>query len=283
MGVSLSTILSLMLAFGLFLGAIVMETDHYIIFFSISSFVMVVGGTMAATFVSYEPRYVILSLKLIGRILFTPKMGRDILKAEVGRMIRWAYVVQKGGPPALESEAMKATKNDKFLKFGIEMVVSGYSGDEVRDIMTNLIETTFGRNTVQVYILKFMASSSPAFGMIGTLIGLVIMLDKMGGDPAALGPGLALAMITTLYGVLFARLVYIPAANKIMQREQIIRFRNYLVAEGLILMADRKSPRYIQDKMNSYLDPAIHFNIDKARKNKRLVLEKDQCHHHRPL
>lgn len=99
MGVSLSTILSLMLAFGLFLGAIVMETDHYIIFFSISSFVMVVGGTMAATFVSYEPRYVILSLKLIGRILFTPKMGRDILKAEVGRMIRWAYVVQKGGPP----------------------------------------------------------------------------------------------------------------------------------------------------------------------------------------
>lgn len=266
MGVSLSTILSLMLAFGLFLGAIVMETDHYIIFFSISSFVMVVGGTMAATFVSYEPRYVILSLKLIGRILFTPKMGRDILKAEVGRMIRWAYVVQKGGPPALESEAMKATKNDKFLKFGIEMVVSGYSGDEVRDIMTNLIETTFGRNTVQVYILKFMASSSPAFGMIGTLIGLVIMLDKMGGDPAALGPGLALAMITTLYGVLFARLVYIPAANKIMQREQIIRFRNYLVAEGLILMADRKSPRYIQDKMNSYLDPAIHFNIDKARK-----------------
>ena len=93
-----------------------------------------------------------------------------------------------------------------------------------------------------------------------------VMLDKMGEDPTALGPGLAIAMITTLYGVLFARLLFIPAANKIMQREQIVRFRNYLVAEGLILMADRKSPRYIQDKMNSYLDPAIHFNIDKARK-----------------
>jgi len=266
MGVSFSTIFSLLIAFGMFLGAIVWETDHYIIFFSASSFVMVVGGTMAATFVSYEPRYVILSLKLIGRILFTPKVGRDILKAEVGRMIRWAYVVQKGGPPALESEASKAVRGDKFLKFGIEMVVSGYTGDEVRDIMTNLIETTFGRNTVQVNILKFMASTSPAFGMIGTLIGLVIMLDKMGDDPTKLGPGLAIALITTLYGVLFARLVYIPAANKIMQREQIVRFRNYLVAEGLILMADRKSPRYIQDKMNSYLDPAIHFNIDKARR-----------------
>jgi len=266
MGVSFSTIISLLIAFGMFLGSIVWETDNYVIFLSVTSFIMVVGGTLAAAFVSYEPRYVILSLKLIGRILFTPKVGRDILKAEVGRMIRWAYIVQKGGPPALESEASKAVRGDKFLKFGIEMVVSGYSGDEVRDIMTNLIETTFGRNTVQVHILRFMASTSPAFGMIGTLIGLVIMLDKMGADPTALGPGLALALITTLYGVLFARLVYIPAANKIMQREQIVRFRNYLVAEGLILMADRKSPRYIQDKMNSYLDPAIHFNIDKARK-----------------
>ena len=266
MGVSFSTIFSLLIAFGMFLGAIVWETDHYIIFFSLSSFIIVVGGTMAAAFISYEPRYVLLSLRLIGRLLFTPKVGRDILKAEVGRMIRWSYVVQKGGPPALEAEAKKAVKGDKFMQFGVDMVVSGYSGDEVRDIMTNLIETTFGRNTVQVHILKFMASTSPAFGMIGTLIGLVIMLDKMGADPTALGPGLALALITTLYGVLFSRLIYIPASNKIMQREQIVRFRNYLVAEGLILMADRKSPRYIQDKMNSYLDPAIHFSIDKARK-----------------
>lgn len=98
MGMSLSTVFSLFGAFGLFIGAIVWETDHYIIFFSASSFVMVFGGTMAAAFVSYEPRYVMLSLKLIARIMFTPKVGRDILKAEVGRMIRWAYVVQKGGP-----------------------------------------------------------------------------------------------------------------------------------------------------------------------------------------
>ena len=73
-------------------------------------------------------------------------------------------------------------------------------------------------------------------------------------------------MVTTLYGVIFAQLIFKPAAAKIMQREQIIRFRNYLIAEGLILMADNKNPRYIQDKMNSYLDPAIHFSIDKARK-----------------
>jgi len=266
MNISISTIISLAFVIALFVGAIMLATDDPTIFLDLPSFVMVVCGTMAATFVSYEPRYVILSLKLIGRIMFTPKIGRDILKAEVGRMIRWAYVVQKGGPPALEKEAKKATKGDKFLTFGVEMVISGYTGDEVRDIMTNLVETSFGRNTVQVNILKYMASASPAFGMVGTLIGLVIMLNKMGADPSALGGGLAIAMITTLYGVIFAQLVYKPAAAKIMQREQIVRFRNYLIVEGLVLMADNRNPRFIQDKMNSYLDPAIHFSIDKSRK-----------------
>ena len=190
----------------------------------------------------------------------------NVLKNEVGRVIRWAYTVQKNGVPALEQEAKKAVRGDKFLRFGVDMVISGYSGEEVRDIMTTTVETTFGRNTVQVDILKNMAGAAPAFGMIGTLVGLIIMLDNMGGDPSALGGGLAVALLTTLYGVMFARILFLPAATKIMQREQIIRFRNHLVAEGLALLADKKSPRYIQDKMNSYLDPAIHFNIDKMRK-----------------
>jgi len=66
--------------------------------------------------------------------------------------------------------------------------------------------------------------------------------------------------------VMLSRIVLLPAATKILQREEIVRFRNYLIAEGLSLLADKKSPRYIQDRMNSYLDPAIHFNIDKMRK-----------------
>lgn len=263
---SIATILGVVAAFALFVGAILFSTDNYVVFLSLQSFVMVVGGTMAATFISYEPRYVLLSLKLIWRIMFSPKVSRNVLKSEVGRVIRWAYTVQKSGIPALETESKKAVRGDRFLRFGIDMVVSGYNGEEVREIMTNTIETTFVRNTVQVAILKAMGAASPAFGMIGTLVGLIIMLGKMSEDPTQLGPGLAVALLTTLYGVLFARLIYLPAASKILQREEIVRFRNYLVAEGLALLADRKSPRYIQDKMNSYLDPAIHFNIDKMKR-----------------
>lgn len=263
---SFTTLVGLMAAFGLFIGSVMMSTDNFLIFLSLSSLTMVVGGTFAATFISYEPRYVMLSLKLIWRILFSPKVGRNVLKSEVGRIIRWAYTVQKSGPPALEAEAKSAVRGDKFLKFGVEMVISGYTGEEVREILTNAIESSFGRNTVQVDILRNMGGAAPAFGMIGTLVGLIIMLDNLGGDPSALGAGLAVALLTTLYGVMFARIVFIPAATKIQQREEIVRFRNYLIAEGLSLLADKKNPRYIADRMNSFLDPAIHFNIDKMKR-----------------
>ena len=265
---SFATIIGIIGGIGLFVGAILLSTDNFMMFLDLPSFIMVIGGTFAATFVSYEPRYVFLSLKLISRLVFAPKVARNILTAEVGRIIKWGYTVQRNGIPALEQESKKAARNDRFLGFGIQMVVSGYTGQEVREILTTTIETTFVRNTIQANILKAIAATCPAFGMIGTLIGLIIMLDGMGDDPSQLGAGLAVALLTTLYGVLFARMIFLPAANKIQQREEIVRFRNYLVAEGLCLLADRKSPRYIQDRMNSFLDPAIHYNLDKMMKRK---------------
>ena len=262
---SIPTIFGFFASLALFAWAIASSTDNYAVFMDLPSAIIVLGGTMAATFIAYEARYVILSLKLILKIISAPRIGRTLLQAEVGRIIKWAYIVQKGGLPALEAEAMKAVKGDKVLRFGVELVVSGYTGQEVREILGNMIDTSFGRNTVQVSILKAMGGAAPAFGMVGTLVGLVVMLDNM-QDPSALGPALAIALITTLYGILLARWIFMPAASKVLQREEIIRFRNYLVAEGLSLLADRKSPRYIQDKMNSYLDPSLHFNIDKMKK-----------------
>ncbi len=265
---SFATIIGIIGGIGLFVGAILLSTDNFFMFLDLPSFIMVIGGTFAATFVSYEPRYVFLALKLISRLVFAPKVARNILTAEVGRIIKWGYTVQKNGIPALEAESKKAARADRFLGFGMDMVISGYTGTEVREILTNTIETTFVRNTIQAKILREFAATCPAFGMIGTLIGLIIMLDGMGGDPSQLGKGLAVALLTTLYGVIFARMIFLPAANKIQQREEIVRFRNYLVAEGLCLLADRKSPRYIQDRMNSFLDPAIHYNLDKMMKRK---------------
>jgi chemotaxis protein MotA len=261
---SIGTIISFLIGVSLFLGSILIATNNFWLFADVPSLVMVVGGTFASAFISFEARYVFLALKTMMRIFSSPAINRGLLKSEVGRVIRWGYTVQKSGLPALEAETKKLKNTDKFLAFGLDMVIAGYSGEDVRQILTTTIETTFGRSIVPANILRNMGGVAPAFGMIGTLVGLVIMLGNL-ADPAALGPALSIALLTTLYGVLLARLVLLPAASKIQQREEIVRFRNYLVAEGLALLAERKSPRFIQDKMNSYLDPAIHFSIDKMR------------------
>lgn len=264
---SINTLLGVIFGLGLVVLAITLATDNWLIFFNGASFIMVCGGTLAATFISFESRYVLLALRDMIRIFRPQTVGRNILNFEVGRIIRWGYVVQAKGPIALEQELSKIKRDDPLIGFGVELLVTGYTGEEVRDIMMNTVEASFGRSVVQASILRSMASAAPAFGMVGTLIGLIIMLDSL-NDPSELGKGLALALITTLYGVLLARLVFAPTAAKIQQREEIRRFRNLLVAEGLSLLADRKSPRFIQDTMNSFLDPAIHFDIDQQLKRK---------------
>ena len=264
---SLNTAIAVLLGFGLFLSAIALSTDNYQVFVSGSSFILVVGGTLAAAFISFEFRYVTQALRAIAGTFSVHRLNRATFNTEVGRVIRWAYMVQKDGILALEAEAKKTPGWDGgFLQFGVELILTGYNGEEVRRILTNTVETSHERNLVPAHILRTMTATAPAFGMIGTLVGLVIMLDTMADDPSKLGAGLAVALITTLYGILMARLVFGPAAAKVQQREEIARFRNDMILDGLAMLADKASPRHIQDRMNSYLDPTIRFDIDRQLK-----------------
>jgi chemotaxis protein MotA len=260
---SIPTIIGLLFGLGLVAGAIVLSGGSGAAFLSLPSFMIVVGGTLAAGFIGYQARYVILALKEIGQLLVKEKINRAMLTVETGKIIRWGYLVKKHGILALEREIKSAKTQDHFLNYGVELVITGYTGDEVRSMLNAAAEGTMQRKMVSANILRNLASVSPAFGMIGTLIGLIIILQKLVSDPEGLGPGLALALITTLYGVLFQRLIFSPAASKVEQKAGILRFRNFLVTEGFAMLAEHRSPRYIQDRMNSYLDPEIHYSIDK--------------------
>ena len=265
---SISTLLGFLFGVGLFVGAIALSTDNFIAFVSLPSVILVGGGTLASAFIGYQARYVILALRELPQLLVKPKIDRRLLTLETGKIIRWGYLVKKHGILELEREIKAAKSRDQFLKFGVNLVITGYPGNDVRPMLMAAAESKFQRTVVSSDILKNMASTAPAFGMIGTLVGLIIMLQTLGGDPAGLGPGLAVALLTTLYGVLMARLIFMPAASKVEQRAGIQRFRDYLVTEGFSMLADHKSPRFIQDKMNSYLDPEIHYSIDKKKKSK---------------
>ena len=260
---SLATIAGVVFGLGLVIGSIMISTDNIISFISVPSLLIVVGGTLAASFIGFQARYVMQAIRDIAALEKKEAVNRQHLTNETGKIIRWGFLVKKNGILALEREAKSAKDQDYFLNYGIDLVITGYTADEVREMLQAAAGEMFGRAMVNADILKNMASVAPAFGMIGTLIGLIIMLQNIGGDPAGLGTGLAVALLTTLYGVLFARLVFAPAATKAAQKAGIMRFRCYLVCEGLALLAEHRSPRYIQDKMNSYLDPEIHYSIDK--------------------
>ncbi len=200
--------------------------------------------------------------------MIRPKITRETLTLETGKIIRWGYLVKKHGILALEREIKTQKEQDHFLNYGVELVITGYSGDEVRSMLSAAADGTFARANINADILRALASLAPAFGMVGTLIGLVIMLKDLGGDASSLGPAMAVALITTFYGLLLQRLIFSPTASKVSQRHGILRFRNFLISEGFAMLAEHKSPRYIQDRMNSYLDPSIHYSVDKGGNQK---------------
>jgi chemotaxis protein MotA len=97
--------------------------------------------------------------------------------------------------------------------------------------------------------------------MVGTLVGMAMLLQTAGQDVTKIGGGLSIAMMATLYGILAARLLCLPAADKLLTKEEARRFRYYMLAEGLSLLAEKQNPLYVQDRLNSFLDPSTHFDF----------------------
>lgn len=252
---SRATVLGLLIGFGLFLASVWAATGNFQIFLSGPSLILVLGGTLANAFISYQSRTVQVALGDLWRMFQEPAADRDLLQQDVERLVEWSRVVKVEGILALEQRLDKGEARDHLLRQGLMLVVDGWRPAEVRQLLGNHVESEYFRRTEQVPILRNMANTAPAFGMVGTLVGLIIMLDSLSDDPATLGTGLALALLTTLYGVLLARLLFQPAADKTLQRERFKRFRSYLLLEGFVLMAEGDLPRSVQLKLNSYLDP----------------------------
>jgi chemotaxis protein MotA len=257
---SLGTLGGILGGFGIFFGAILSSTDNPAVFVDLPSLAIVAGGAIAGSYMSYQPLYVNRAFGAMVSQFQASTVNFFSLMADVEKMIGWAKIVQTQGVVALEQE-MGSDTSDAFLAVGGKFVLSNYKGDELRELLETANATSFQRNTIQVDVLKKMSSLSPAYGMIGTLVGLVLMLGNMGGDPAALGAGMAVAMLTTLYGVIFAQMIFLPAAVKLQQKEEMIRFRNMLLVEGFIMLADQRPGREIQDRLNSYLAPAAWFDV----------------------
>jgi chemotaxis protein MotA len=201
-------------------------------YFNIPSLFVVLGGTIASTIVAYPG-----------------KMHID-LNEDIDLIIKVANVARREGLLALE-DAVGEVENP-FLQKGIMLIVDGADGELVKNILETEISFIQERHTQGQNIINSMAAFAPAYGMIGTLIGLINMLKNL-SDPATLGPSMAIALITTFYGVVLANLVFTPISKKLKVQSDNEALQKELYMEGLLSIQDGENPRIIKDKLTAFI------------------------------
>lgn len=254
------------------LSPIVLGGHLFLMLFSLGGLFIVVGGVITVAFMSFPSAEVHKALDTIRRLFKETKAPQEDLQSDIMAIIYCARLVMEKGMRNLESTLDKINIRDSFVKYGLTMVVSEYTPDEVRAMMETAAEACYERDNMPVEVLQAMTSHAPAFGMVGTLIGMVAMLSSLTDNVSNIGPNLAVAFLSTLYGVLSARMVYIPAASKLRQEIAQRRFRNYLIIEGMVMLVSKKTPMYVQDRLNSFLRPESYdyFNVTKIRPSAKM-------------
>lgn len=229
-------------------------------FWSFSSVLVVVGGVLAATLINYTLSQVISVMKVV-KIAFKTRSYEAL---EIIRLIvSLAEKARREGLLALENDIEEY--EDEFIKKGIQLIVDGNDPELVRNVLQAEIIMMEQRHKIGYGIFEAMGLSAPAFGMLGTLIGLILMLKNL-NDPSALGPGMALAMITTFYGSLLANLIFNPIAGKLKLRSNEEILHKEIVIEGVLSIQAGENPRIVAEKMKTFLTPEEKELLDEDRK-----------------
>jgi chemotaxis protein MotA len=234
---------------GLILVVLFFTTDDASIYIDLPSLGIVVVGTLASTFMSYPMREVLRIFRLLGTVLRNERMyARD----DIEELVRIARLWMTGDLRAVEA-AIESVANP-FLATGLRLVVDNTPEEDILELLHWRIARMRAREHAEAQLFRVMAGFAPAFGMIGTLIGLANMMFILGdGDITAIGQQLAVAMMTTFYGILLANLVLRPVAVKLERRtEERVVLMN-MVLQGITMMCHRRSPVLMRETLNSFL------------------------------
>ncbi len=215
-------------------------------FVNVPSILIVVGGGFAATVIRFPLANIFSAFALGGSVAFTHKKVSP--KEMIDEITGLAEIVRKDGPLGLES----AEINQELLKQGAQMVADGYDLDIIRAMLERERDLYLERLDEGARIYKALGDAAPAFGMIGTLVGLVQMLSTM-DDPASIGPSMAIALLTTLYGAVISNLVCLPIADKLNNKATIEEVNQTLALDGIIQLRENKSPAIIRESLIAYL------------------------------
>ena len=263
----LATILGLVIGTALVLASMFIEASSggisMLKFWSASSMMIVLGGTVAATAVAFRLNEV---TRVLGIIKFAFTKPKFQLQELVQALIDLAEINRKG-PSELEKEIPNI--KHAFIQDGVTFVTQGMKLDDMREILEQRESFRYKRELHESELMKTMGTYSPAFGMVGTLIGLVFMLFGMGnsdggdGGIGNIGPAMGVALITTFYGTILANLVFNPFAEKIKSRNKENVQAYQLMIEGICLLHQKKHPLDVKDKLTAYIPTDLrlkHFS-----------------------
>jgi len=244
----LATVLGVVSAFSLVLLSI-MTGGGLGAFINLPSIMIVGGGTLGATMVNYPLGDVIGVIKVGMKVLFSKATSAPEL---VSNFVEYATRARREGILALESSVEAA--GDDFLRKGLQLTVDGLEPQAIEEILQTEIDYVETRHKLGADIFQTMGTFAPALGMIGTLIGLVQMLQSM-EDPSAIGPAMAVALITTFYGALAANVLFLPMAGKLRKRSQEEVMVKEMILNGILSIARGDNPRILEQRLHSFIPP----------------------------
>lgn len=218
-------------------------------FINAPGFGIVIAGTLAATFISYPLREVLRVVRLVG-IVF--RRENTYIRDDIQELVDMSRLWIKGDVRSVE-DALESTRSP-FLRNGMQLVIANVKEDEIFDMLQWRIARLKAREKAEADIFRTMAAYAPAFGMLGTLVGLVNMLEVMdAGNLDVIGPRMAVALLTTFYGILLSNLVFKPIAVKLERRTEERMISMHMVLEGISLITRRRLPSFIEETLNSFV------------------------------
>jgi chemotaxis protein MotA len=242
----IATIVGVISAFGLVFIAIFMGGGLNI-FINIPALMIVVGGTLGVTMIAYPLKDVFGVFKVVQKALFAKNIAVDKL---IEMFVAYATKTRKEGLLALESELK--TVDDDFIKKGIQMSIDGMEIREIKGILDTEIDFVRNRHQLGAEIFSTMGTFAPAMGMIGTLIGLVQMLQSM-DDPSTIGPAMAVALLTTFYGSIIANIICMPIAGKLKTRSKEEMLTREMAVQGIISLSTGDNPRVLEQRLQAFM------------------------------
>ncbi len=243
-----ATLIGIVVSLGL-VGWSILSGDGAMTFLNIPSIVIVFGGTVGATLVCFPMNNVVGVMGILKKAFLVKEASNNEL---ISNMEELAQTARKQGLLSLQSAT--ANVDDEFMKTGLQLVVDGQEADTIEAILTTEIAYIKARHATGAEVLKAAGTYAPAFGMIGTVIGLIQMLQNM-SDPSSIGPAMAVALVTTFYGALLSNVIFLPLVTKLQQRSAREVEQKKLIAEGLLSIQAGDNPRILVQKLNGFVAP----------------------------